>query len=245
MFRLLLGLQSLFTVWMVVDAIQRRAERYWYAVIVFVPFGSIVYFFMVKVHDPQFRGLREFFANFGKPKATLEFLSHQAAESPSLANKLALAQGLFDARMYEEAGRGFEQVLMADDENKDALYGLALCRLEHKDLAGAVAPLEALIEIKPSYREYAAYPRLAYVLQRSEQGGAALTLLAELVRKSPRVTHRLIYARYLRDAQKLDEARLQLELALREHEHAPRYQQRQDSAAARNARALLAELETG
>ena len=244
LFRLLLGLQSLFTIWMFVDAMRRRADRYWFAVM-FLPFGSVAYFFMVKMHDPQFRGLRELFANFGKPKATLEFLSHQAAESPSLANKLALAQGLFDARMYEEAGRGFEQVLMADDENKDALYGLALCRLEHKDYAGAIAPLEALIEIRPSYREFAAYPRLAYVLQRSEQSDAALALLAELVRKSPRVTHRLIYARYLRDAQKLDDARLQLELALREHEHAPRHQQRQDSAAARNARALLAELETG
>lgn len=241
MFRLFLALQSLLTLWMLVDAVQRRADRYWYLVM-FLPFGPLVYFFMVKVHDPQLRGLRAFFAAFGKPKVTLDFLRHQAAETPSLANKLALAQGLFDARIYPEAAVGFEQVLQSDNENKDALYGLALCRLEHEDYAGAVAPLEALIDVKPSYREYAAYPRLAYVLQRTNQLDGALALLAELVRKAPRVTHRLIYARYLRDAEQPDKAREQLELALREHEHAPRYQQKQERTAARNARTLLSEL---
>lgn len=79
----------------------------------------------------------------------------------------------------------FEQVLVSDEQNKDALYGRALCHLETKNYSGAIDALEELVEFKPSYREYAAYPRLAYALNRVDQPEAALSLLAELVRKAP------------------------------------------------------------
>jgi hypothetical protein len=243
MLRVLYGLQSLFSLWMIVDATQRGAARYWYPVI-FLPFGPFAYFFMVKIHDHEFRTLRKLFAGWSKPKVTLAYLRHAAAETPSLANKLALAQGLFDAQLYQEAVPAFEQVLASDGENKDALYGRALCHLEADDYPGAIEALEQLIEIKPSYREYAAYPRLAYALKRVEQPEAALELLAELVRRAPRVSHCVLYARHLRDAKDYEKAREQLERALRDHQHAPRFQQRHDAAAARSARTLLAELET-
>jgi len=50
---ILLILSYAFSIWMLVDAYQRRAEHYWY-LIIFFPFGEWVYFFLVKVHD--FRG---------------------------------------------------------------------------------------------------------------------------------------------------------------------------------------------
>jgi hypothetical protein len=50
---ILLILSYAFSVWMLVDAYQRRAEHYWY-LIIFFPFGEWIYFFLVKVHD--FRG---------------------------------------------------------------------------------------------------------------------------------------------------------------------------------------------
>jgi hypothetical protein len=243
MVRILYGLQSVFSLWMIVDATQRGAARYWYPVI-FLPFGPFAYFFMVKIHDHQFRTLRQFFAGWSKPKVTLEYLRHTTAETPSLANKLALAQGLFDAPLYQEAVTAFEQVLASDGENKDALYGRALCHLETKNYPGAIDALEQLIALKPSYREYAAYPRLAYALKRVDQPEAALELLAELVRKAPRVAHCVLYARHLRDANDYEKAREQLERALLDHKHAPRFQQRQDAAAARSARTLLAEIES-
>jgi hypothetical protein len=244
MVRVLYALQSLFGLWMMVDASRRGAARYWYPII-FLPFGPFVYFFVVKIHDPEFRALKGFFSGWSQSKVTLDYLRHKVAETPSLANKLALAQGLFDAQLHEEAVAGFERVLASDSENKDALYGIALCRLETKDYTGAIEPLEQVIEIKASYREYAAWPRLAYALQRSERSEAALTLLDELVRKAPRVAHRVLYARYLRDADHHSRAREQLERALVEHEHSPRYQKRQDAAAVRSARNLLAELKPG
>ena len=238
---ILYGLQSVFSVWMMVDAVQRGSARYWYPVL-FLPFGPFVYFFMVKIHDPEFRVFHRVFAAWTRPKVTLETLRYRATETPSLANKLALAQGLFDAALYAEAAGAFEAVRAQDGDNKDALYGLALCRLEAKNYPIAIDLLTEIIDLKPSYREYAAWPRLAYALQHAERHDDVLTLLDELVRTAPRLGHRVVYARYLRDAQRTDQARDQLERALREHEHAPRHQQRQDAAAARNARELLGQL---
>jgi hypothetical protein len=243
MVRVLYGLQSLFSMWMMVDAMQRGAARYWYPII-FLPFGPFVYFFMVKIHDRELQSLRKFFASWSKPKVTLDYLRFKVAETPSLANKLALAQGLFDAQLHEEAARDFERVLASDGENKEALYGLALCQLEAGDYPRAIETLGELVELKPSYREYAAWPRLAYALRRAGQPDDALALLAELVRKAPRISHRVLYARYLCDAERHEQAREQLQLALREHEHAPRFQQRQDAAAASAARSLLSEMKT-
>ena len=37
--------------WMLIDAAQRGAPYYWFCVIVCVPFGSLVYFFMVKAPE--------------------------------------------------------------------------------------------------------------------------------------------------------------------------------------------------
>ena len=45
--------------WMLVDAIQRRPPYYWY-IVVFMPFGPLVYFFAIKIHDYDlgwFRGM--------------------------------------------------------------------------------------------------------------------------------------------------------------------------------------------
>lgn len=47
-------LPYLFSLWMLVDAIKRHAEVYWYLVICF-SFGEWVCFFPVKIHD--FKGL--------------------------------------------------------------------------------------------------------------------------------------------------------------------------------------------
>ena len=51
--RILFFFQSAFSLWMIVDAIRRGAAYYWYPVIA-LPFGEFVYFFVVKIHDPEY-----------------------------------------------------------------------------------------------------------------------------------------------------------------------------------------------
>jgi len=243
MAQVLYGLQSVFSLWMIVDAAQRGAARYWYPVI-FLPGGPIAYFFMVKMHDHQFRDLRNSFSALFKPKVTLVTLRFRVAETPSFANKLALAQGLFDAQLYAEAASTFEAVLKQDDESKDALYGFALCQLELEDYPRAIAALEHLNEIKPSFRDYDGWMKLALAFAKSDRPQAALGVIAELVRKAPWFAHRVTYAGYLLRDRQTDKAREQLQLGLQSYEHATRFQRRQDAPAAKKARAMLAQLDT-
>jgi ABC-type antimicrobial peptide transport system permease subunit len=50
--------QTVFMVWMLVDAYRRQVEYYWFFIILFVPaLGSWAYFFAVKIGD--FQGLRD------------------------------------------------------------------------------------------------------------------------------------------------------------------------------------------
>ena len=53
---ILLGLWTVLKIWMLVDAIRRGAESYWYFIIIFAPFGECIYFFMVKIRDFDFAG---------------------------------------------------------------------------------------------------------------------------------------------------------------------------------------------
>lgn len=241
MAQLLFGLQSLFSLWMLVDAIQRGAARYWYPVIL-LPFGEVAYFLVVKINDPEFRRMRQFFQGIFTPKLTLEALRYQAKETPSFANRLLLAQGLFDHGLRDEAATAFQELLTIDNESKDALYGFALCAVEGGDDEQAIEALRCLIEIKPSFHDYDGWAQLAAALRRTDQQPEAVEVLTMLVKKAPRLPHRVMLARYLGYSQRRDEAREQLEIGLKAYEHAPRFQQRQESAAAKDARTMLQQM---
>ena len=73
--QILVLLQTAFTIWMLVDAISRKAEYYWWAIIFFVPFGSYIYFFMVKIKDPSFSKIKKWFTE--KP-VTIDQLRYEA-----------------------------------------------------------------------------------------------------------------------------------------------------------------------
>lgn len=74
MAQLFFFLQTAFSIWMLLDAIKRRSEFYWY-VIIAVPFGELVYFFMIKIHD--FKGSK-LTALLGPRAPSLERLHFEA-----------------------------------------------------------------------------------------------------------------------------------------------------------------------
>ncbi|MGH7450978.1 MAG: hypothetical protein ACRENG_06520 [bacterium] len=41
----------LFKIWMVVEAVKKNAPLHWYLIIILLPFGELVYFFMEKLPD--------------------------------------------------------------------------------------------------------------------------------------------------------------------------------------------------
>ncbi len=232
-----------FNLWMLVDAYRRRAETYWLWIIFGVPGGSLAYFFLVKIRDREMQSLqRKLLASFEKPPSPA-LLRRRYGESPSVANRLALAQGLADAGDFAESKEHFQALLAQRPGDFDALYGLGVCELELGDSAAAVTTLTSLIDAAPSYRDYAAWPELAEALVRMGKGAESLELVRDLARRAPRLPHQVLLARHLARAERTREADDVLARALRDYDESPRHVRRTNRPYAREARRLLSESE--
>jgi hypothetical protein len=231
-----------FQIWMLIDAIRRKVDFWWFLIIIFLfpPFGALVYFLMVKLQDYDLGRLRR--AVSGGPSQSIAELSYRAQETPSVSNKLALADALAGVERYGEATDVYRDVLRKDVENKQALYGLARSLLGVNRPAEACEPLQKLLEVDNAYGDYGAALDYAEALWQSDQRDEAVELLWGLVGVSSRINHRVALAHYLTLSDKRGPARDQLELALREFEHGPAFVKRRDRKWAERAERMLREL---
>lgn len=239
---LLYILISAFTIWMIIDAVRRRADYYWFLIIIFfAPIGGVIYFFMVKAKDFRAPAVAE-----SLPKRSvgpsLAQLRQLALESPSIANRLNLADALRESRKFSEAIPEYEFVLQRDGKCREALHGVALCLLELEKPGEAVTHLTKLMDLDARYRDYAAAMDYAEALWLDGRRELALEVLEDLATTSTRIDHRLAYANYLALADEKGSAREVLEAALKDYEQSPSFVQRRDRDAARDAEKLLAQL---
>ena len=231
-------LQTGFSIWMLVDALSRGCRPFWYFVIL-MPFGEWVYFFAVKIHDPQFFKWKRKFTH--RP-ASLKELKYKASRSPSMQNRLLLAQALHDHKKYDEAASLFREILDSDSDEKRALYGLARCLVETSQTKAAIEALEELVERDFGYEDFAPGVSLAQTYWESGDRLKATELMERVVRKSNRLRHMVQLAHYMQEQQQADEAKRMLEEALEDHENAPKYIRRAEKAWAKKARTTLRSL---
>lgn len=237
--RVLLLLEHVFMAWMLVDCIRRRPGGYWFWII-FIPFGEWFYFFQVKIHDPDMRWLKELF-RYRKPDS-LETLRYRHDQTPSLTNRLRLAQALHDAGELRESAELFESLVAEDDQNLEARYGLGRCQMASSNPEAAVASFESLIETESSFAEYEPWLDLAKTLWLLDRRPEALERLRKLVEISPRLAHSVTLAQFQKEADEKDGARSTLETALHHFEHTPRYHKKRNRLWAFKARRLLKSL---
>jgi hypothetical protein len=231
-------------IWMLVDAVQRGAAYYWFCIIVCMPFGSLIYFFMVKAPElgigssaTRYRPVR-----IRQRPADLEQLRYQFDSNPCLANQALLASGLYDAGEHEEAMEHYRKVLRRDERYQRALYGLSLCHIARGEHTAAVERLSRLLEENRGYADYQAWLSLAGSLAAAGEWEQAVEALEGLVKACPRLDHVVELANALIEANRSDEARAHLEQALLDYDHSPRHVKRQYSAAACQAQQILSQI---
>lgn len=240
--RILFILQSAFSLWMLVDAVRKHRDRVWYMIIL-LPFGELAYFFMIKLNDPDMAWPKQMFRIRGSRPPSVEQIRHAAEQTSSFQNTLLLAQALHDRDAFAEAETWFRRALCREPASKPALRGLALCRIGQSKPDDAVAPLEQIIDRDPTYAEWAVWHELPTRygwaagdkrrwIEWSSWSDAARAWPIGCTTPEPFI-----------EVDRAADARRELDAALGEHEHAPRFQKRRERRPAREARRLLAELD--
>lgn len=230
--------------WMLLDAMRRRAHVLWYVVLT-VPFGEVVYFFTVKLRDfnvhplPQPAGDATLAPEPEQARPSAAALEREAELSASFSNRVRAGWALLEEREPARAQRYFEDALRTHGRDKEALHGLGLCQLERDDLAGAVETLSRLVDRGLHYDDYGAALALAEALFRAARHDELFELLGTLVRDSRRLEHHVTLARYQLRAERKSEARDTLQSALAQFEAQPDLERRRNGAVATEARRLL------
>jgi hypothetical protein len=217
-------LAAAFKLWMLVDAMRRRVDNYWYFIIAFIPLGDWAYFIVNKFPELRKRLGR---LRFYRPNS-LEALSYAAKTTPSAENRLRLAEGLYDAGLRTEALEHFEAVLKTYPGDLRALYGAAMTQKALGRLDAAIERFEQLLERNPTHDDYVSTLELADTLKQLRRDDEARAELEMLVRQSPRVKHYLALAEHLVDMGRIDDAKSFLEIALREYDSAPDFVRRRE-----------------
>ena len=147
--QLIFILQSLFSIWMLVDAIRRGVPQYWYLVVL-IPFGEVAYFIAIVLPDLKRTGkLKKWFSR----PPSLSQLKLAYEETPSQHNRLRLAQSYHDAGKIAEGGMLFEEVLDASPLEREALYGFAKCAWAAGETEASIEALKTLVDHDLNYLE--------------------------------------------------------------------------------------------
>src|SRR5262249_6237058 len=128
--------QVAMTVWMLVDASRRGVEFYWYWLIIGAqPFGPWAYFFVYKVKDfhgggAGFRDVSGTASPGGRGglfhrRPSMHEVRYGAEQSPTLANRLELAERQVELGEFAEAVPHLEAMLKHEPGHAGAHYLLA------------------------------------------------------------------------------------------------------------------------
>jgi hypothetical protein len=236
-------LQMAFTIWMLVDAYHRGVETFWFWVIFFFqPIGAWVYFFAVKLRD--FRpGRVRLTGGSARRRLSLDELQYHAERSPTVVNRLALAERLMEKSKHREAIPLLEAILKSEQGYCPALHALAQCHLACGEAAQAVPPLQRVIERDRRWSDYRAWRTLIDAYDAMNQPEQALQTTRELAKMVPTLESICHLASRLLDRGLKVEAAEVLDHALTDHEYSPLRARWRNWRWARQARVLLKEAE--
>lgn len=238
-----------FSIWMFVDALRRKADFYWYVLIILLmPIGGFIYFFFIKLPELQAAsadgsGLAAISFPMRKG-ASIRSLQAQVSETPSQENKLVLAWALFEDQRIAESSDIFLGCHRADDDDAECVYGIARCLSANGEHAQAATYYEKVISLDRVFRDYDPWLDLSFGYLETDSKNKALEVLTKLVEEAPRVKHKTILGRCLADAGFVDQARTALTEAVADYEESSFFLQRDNENWVNQARELLTGLST-
>ncbi len=241
---LLFYAQLAFTVGMLIHAYRNGSEPFWFFVIFLAqPIGAWAYFIMVALRGFRFGGGGAASPTWQR-KLSLAELQYRVERTPTVNNRLALAEALMERGKHADALPLLEAVLAVDEIHGQAMHDLALCHLACQEPQQAVAIIERLLKRDSRWSYYRAWRTLIDAHVACGQPAQALKACRELEKMVPTLENRCLLAEHLLDNQLHSEAIHLLDLALEEHSFAPFGKRMKNWRVARRAQQLLREAET-
>jgi len=202
----------IFSIWMLSDAIRRRAGWFWYLVILAAPLGAVIYFVAVKLLSTPGRPS-------GVPPTSPAAASSRSVRPATglLQNGLDRADKLEAAERYDEAVPIYEEALARDPNNLRAMHGMARCQLGLGDPRAAIELLEKVLNTDREFGDFGAALDYADALWLAGRQQDTLDLLRGLVNLTGRINHRLALAHYLGESGDPPSAKAEAERAIADH----------------------------
>lgn len=196
-------------IWMVVECLRKDPDRYlWIWIIIFVPFGSAIYFFLRWLPNNQIRApqsLRKW--TRGREIVRLQM---EAKQIGNPHQHIRLGDALREIGQFADAGDAYAQAIEKEPENLQALWGSALVDIHFKDYDSALVSLKQLLDIDLHYKFGDVSLAYGKTLLKLDKTDAAITHFEPHVRRWPQPEALYTLACLHSDAGNEEEARKHL-----------------------------------
>jgi hypothetical protein len=229
--------------WMLADTYRRGVEHFWlWIILIFHPIGTLAYFFVVKL--PTLRLTRGFSSGpLWQRKLSLDELRYRVERTPTVMNRIALAERLMEKGGHADAIPHLEAALALDETYCQAMHDLAVCHLECKQPEQALPVLDKLMKRDNRWADYRGWKTLMSVHEALGRHDEVLKTCRELEKRMPVWENKCRLAELLIDQGHKGEAAQLLIQALEDHHFAPLKIRLRNWRWARHAQRLLAEAE--
>ena len=153
----------------IIHFFRRRPDGFWIWVILFIPFGAVIYIVIEVIPDAGL--LRHTFEGFPRRKR-IRALEALVVENPAAGNLEELGDLYLDERNFKRAREFYDRAIASRSRSDDAFYRRGIAEIELEDFTAAVGDLEYVTSHDPKYDSRRAMGLLAHAYARTEIGRA-------------------------------------------------------------------------
>lgn len=161
----------------IIHFIRRRPDTYWIFIILFIPFGAVIYLFVEALPDIGLVG--QSFKVFPRRKRIGE-LEAAIRDNPSPGNFEELGDLYMDNGQIQSARAAFDRAIAARADTPDPFYRRGICAIQLGDAAAALPDLERVVAKDPDYDFHRAAGLLAHAYAQTGQKEKAEQLFRQV-----------------------------------------------------------------
>lgn len=231
-------------IWMAVECLRKDPDRYlWLWIIILVPFGSVVYFFIRWIPNNEIR-LPTFMQQWTRGRE-IDRLRLAAIQIGNPHQHILLGDALREIKQHAEAGEAYAEALEKEPANLQALWGAAQVHMHFSDFESARDHLRTILDIDPQYKFGDVSFAYGQSLAELDRPDAAIEHLEEHVRRWPQPEALYALACLLADEGNHQQARTHLQSMLLGINSSPRGIARKNAMWKSKGKRLLRRLNNG